>query len=107
MVGRRLLQAIPVIFGASLITFALLNLLPGNTAIAILGDGATPQAVKNLDRELGQMHAAVRTGAVLLECDDPDAFEWAARHVRLRGWGLIMLHPSLTARTRKRYGPSH
>jgi peptide/nickel transport system permease protein len=53
LVGRRLLQAIPVIFGASLITFALLNLLPGNTAIAILGDGATPSAVKNLDRELG------------------------------------------------------
>lgn len=53
MIGRRIVQAIPVVFGASFITFALLNLLPGDTATAILGDSATPATIAALDRKLG------------------------------------------------------
>jgi peptide/nickel transport system permease protein len=53
IVGRRLLQLIPVLFGVSFITFIMLNLLPGDPAVAILGDQATPEALENLRRTLG------------------------------------------------------
>jgi peptide/nickel transport system permease protein len=53
MTGRRLLQLIPVLIGLSFITFAVLNLLPGNVALAILGDNATEQSVHQLQEELG------------------------------------------------------
>ncbi|WP_029089371.1 ABC transporter permease [Brevibacterium album] len=53
MLGRRLLQLIPVLLGVSFLTFMLLNLLPGDPAQAILGEGATPEAVAALSAQLG------------------------------------------------------
>lgn len=53
VIGRRLLQAIPVLIGASMIAFGLLNVLPGSTAIAILGTDATQQSINTLDQQLG------------------------------------------------------
>lgn len=53
LLGRRLLQLIPVVLGVSILTFLLLNLLPGNAAIAALGDGATPEAIAALSKQLG------------------------------------------------------
>lgn len=53
VIGKRILQAIPVMFGVTLITFGLLNLLPGGTCLSLLGVGATPTAVKNCDIRLG------------------------------------------------------
>lgn len=53
VIGRRLLQAIPVLIGASVIAFGLLNVLPGNTAIAILGADATPQSIATVNQQLG------------------------------------------------------
>lgn len=50
---KRLAQAVPVVFGVSFITFCLLNLLPGDTALAILGPGATRASVRALDLSLG------------------------------------------------------
>lgn len=56
MTGKRLLQLIPVLLGVTFITFAILNLLPGNVALAILGQNATPQAERELERQLGLNH---------------------------------------------------
>src|ERR1700743_664359 len=53
MIGRRLLLAIPVVWGTSLLTFCLMNLLPGTAATALLGDSATPQEVTLLTHKLG------------------------------------------------------
>ncbi len=52
-VTRRLLHAIPVLLGVSVLTFVLLNLLPGNAALAILGPGATPKQIQIVDRQDG------------------------------------------------------
>jgi peptide/nickel transport system permease protein len=52
----RLAQAIPVVFGVSFITFGFLNLLPGDTAAAILGENATPASLAILNRQLGLDH---------------------------------------------------
>jgi hypothetical protein len=53
MIGRRLLLAIPVVWGTTLLTFCLMNLLPGTAATALLGDSATPQEVALLNHKLG------------------------------------------------------
>src|ERR1700756_2298737 len=52
MIGRRLLLAIPVVWGTTLLTFCLMNLLPGTAATALLGDSATPQEVALLTHKL-------------------------------------------------------
>ena len=50
---RRLLGAIPVLFGLSLILFAFIHLLPGDPAAAILGQHARPELVLALRHRLG------------------------------------------------------
>lgn len=50
---RRLLGAIPVLFGLSLILFAFIHLLPGDPAAAILGQHARPELVEALRHRLG------------------------------------------------------
>jgi peptide/nickel transport system permease protein len=50
---RRILGAIPVLFGLSIILFLFLRLLPGDPAVAILGQHATPQLVAQLHVTLG------------------------------------------------------
>jgi len=52
-IGWRLLQIVPVLFGVSVIAFLLLRLIPGDPAVTILGDRATPQLVARLHREMG------------------------------------------------------
>jgi peptide/nickel transport system permease protein len=51
--GRRLLAAVPILFGLSIIVFAMMALVPGDTATAILGSYATPENVARLNRQLG------------------------------------------------------
>src|SRR3984957_18278216 len=53
MIGRRLLLAIPVVWGTTLLTFCLMNLLPGTAATALLGADATPQSVALLNHKRG------------------------------------------------------
>lgn len=53
VIVRRVLQLIPVLLGVTFITFTVLNLLPGNTAVAILGQNATKQSVAQLEQQLG------------------------------------------------------
>ncbi len=50
---KRLLSAIPVLLGISVIVFAIMALIPGDPATAILGSYATPENVEKLNRDLG------------------------------------------------------
>jgi peptide/nickel transport system permease protein len=45
---RRLLQAIPVVIGVTIIVFLLIHLVPGDPARTALGQHATPKAIENL-----------------------------------------------------------
>jgi peptide/nickel transport system permease protein len=49
----RVLQAIPVAFGVTILVFLMSHLLPGNPAVAILGSHATPASVATLSKHLG------------------------------------------------------
>lgn len=50
---KRLLSAIPVLLGISVIVFIIMALIPGDPATAILGSFATPENVEKLNRDLG------------------------------------------------------
>ncbi|OAN73361.1 glutathione ABC transporter permease GsiC [Jannaschia sp. EhC01] len=50
---RRLISAIPVLLGISVIVFAIMALIPGDPATAILGSFATPENVAALNEDLG------------------------------------------------------
>ncbi len=50
---KRLVSAIPVLFGLSVIVFLIMALIPGDPATAILGSYATPENVERINRELG------------------------------------------------------
>ena len=44
---------IPVLFGMSVIVFAIVHLIPGNPAETMLGERATPEAIERLTQEYG------------------------------------------------------
>ncbi|WP_407184569.1 ABC transporter permease [Bradyrhizobium centrosematis] len=50
---RRLLGMLPVLLAVSLLTFLIASLLPGDLALVILGDQATPENVAALRRDMG------------------------------------------------------
>ena len=50
---RRLIGAIPVLIGLSIILFLFVRLLPGDPAIAILGQHATPALILQVHQSLG------------------------------------------------------
>lgn len=50
---KRLLSAIPVLFGITVIVFLIMAMIPGDPATAILGNFATPENVEKLNRDLG------------------------------------------------------
>ena len=50
---KRLISAIPVLFGITLIVFLIMAMIPGDPATAILGSYATPENVAKLNRDLG------------------------------------------------------
>lgn len=52
-VPARLLQAVPVVFGVTLLVFFMGHLLPGDPALAILGERATVERVEELRSQLG------------------------------------------------------
>jgi peptide/nickel transport system permease protein len=53
LVGRRLLAAIPVLWGVTLLTFIVVEALPGSAAQQLLGPNATPDQVAQLEQQLG------------------------------------------------------
>ncbi len=52
-VARRLLGVVLVVLATSVLIFAIVHILPGNVAYAILGEYATPAAVATLQERLG------------------------------------------------------
>lgn len=50
---RRFLETIPVIVGVSILVFLMLHLIPGDPAVAILGERATPENIDALRERLG------------------------------------------------------
>ncbi|WP_336058162.1 ABC transporter permease [Nitratireductor sp. CH_MIT9313-5] len=52
-IAKRLLAAIPVLFGLSIIVFLIMAMIPGDPATAILGSYATPENVAKLNADLG------------------------------------------------------
>ena len=51
--ARRLIEAIPVIFGVSILVFLLIHMIPGDPAVAILGERATDDNVEAMRERLG------------------------------------------------------
>lgn len=50
---RRILLAIPVLLGVTLLTFAIVKLTPGDPVILMLGNAATPERVAQVRAQLG------------------------------------------------------
>lgn len=50
---RRLLQAVPVVIGVTVVVFLLIHLVPGDPAKTALGNRATPRAIARLHKEWG------------------------------------------------------
>lgn len=54
LIGRKLIGLVPVIIAASMLTFLLMSLLPGDPALAILGSGnPSPDQIAQVREELG------------------------------------------------------
>lgn len=52
-IGKRLLLMIPILFGISILTFAISHTIPGDPARLILGPKADPVIVKELQEKMG------------------------------------------------------
>jgi peptide/nickel transport system permease protein len=52
-VGRRVLWTLPTLFLVGLLVFALMRLIPGDPALLILGDSATPEQLDGLRAQYG------------------------------------------------------
>ncbi|NEP00432.1 MAG: ABC transporter permease [Symploca sp. SIO2E9] len=52
-ITKRLLNLLPVLFGITLLVFTLLHLIPGDPALVMLGERATPEQVEALREQLG------------------------------------------------------
>jgi peptide/nickel transport system permease protein len=52
-IGRKVLYLLPVIFAVTVLSFMLLQLVPGDPAVLILGPGSTASAVHALHHQLG------------------------------------------------------
>jgi peptide/nickel transport system permease protein len=53
LILRRLAGAVPILLIVSLLTFAMIHLIPGDPAVAIAGMSATPQQIANIRHDLG------------------------------------------------------
>jgi peptide/nickel transport system permease protein len=59
LVVKRLLMAIPIMLGVTILTFWVLSLIPGNAAQQLLGAEATPEDVALLEEQLGLNESGV------------------------------------------------
>lgn len=53
MLGRRLLQMIPIIIGITVVSFILIRIVPGDPATLILGNHYTPEGAAQINTSLG------------------------------------------------------
>jgi peptide/nickel transport system permease protein len=67
---RRLVMTVPVLFGVATLVFALLHFVPGDPAVSMLGENASPEDVQalrvklGLDRPFASQYAAYLTDAL-------------------------------------------
>jgi ABC-type dipeptide/oligopeptide/nickel transport system permease component len=52
-VARRVMLTIPVLLGVATLVFSLIHMVPGDPAVAMLGEGAAPDDVAALKRSMG------------------------------------------------------
>src|SRR5687767_9658373 len=52
-ITRRLLESIPVLLGVSIVVFLFLRLIPGDPAVVLLGERASPQSIQRLRENMG------------------------------------------------------
>ena len=64
---KRVLAVVPVLLGLTVIVFAIMALIPGDPATAILGSYATPENVARLNRNLGLDKPLVQQYFIWLE----------------------------------------
>ncbi|PZX05965.1 ABC transporter permease [Celeribacter halophilus] len=64
---KRLISAVPVLFGITVIVFLIMSMIPGDPATAILGSYATPENVEKLNRDLGLDKPLVQRYFIWLE----------------------------------------
>lgn len=50
---KRLVQIVPVIFGVTLVVFLIMQMLPGDSAIVLAGEGASQETIEELRENLG------------------------------------------------------
>ena len=50
---KRFLTIVPVLVGISIIVFGFIHLIPGDPAVTMLGERATPERVKEVRFQLG------------------------------------------------------
>ncbi|MDR0139358.1 ABC transporter permease [Metabacillus idriensis] len=50
---RRLLEIIPVIFGVTLVVFLIMQMVPGDPAVLLAGEGASKETINQIREELG------------------------------------------------------
>ena len=53
LIGKRLAQAVPVLALVAVLAFCLMHLLPGDPAVVIAGQDASPAAIERIRTELG------------------------------------------------------
>jgi peptide/nickel transport system permease protein len=53
LIGRRLLQILPIVVFATFVVFSLLHLVPGDPAIALAGDYATKERIEEIRKLYG------------------------------------------------------
>src|SRR5918992_6300815 len=53
LIGRRLLQVVPIIIFATFVVFSLLHLVPGDPALTLAGDYATKERVEEIRKLYG------------------------------------------------------
>lgn len=52
-VARRLVQLLPVLFGASALIFAMMDAVPGGPVAVLVGENATPEQMAAVTRQFG------------------------------------------------------
>ena len=59
LIGKRVLLAIPIIIGVTILASFILSLVPGNAAQQLLGPEATPEDIAQLEEQLGLNESGV------------------------------------------------
>ena len=59
LIVKRLLMAIPIMLGVTILTFWVLSLIPGNAAQQLLRPEATPEDIALLEEQLGLNESGV------------------------------------------------